>query len=241
MSDIQIKKVKKAAIDGEDWDTVNANMTVFTGHDKGLEYLETKKVITRAYDKIVKRLMNGSKFYSFNNELPKGESMEVRNNYMRSIYLMIAMIQLRNASRISEACAGFYRFIKEGFDKNILVKISKSEAIRYKNGKKYVTKARFRKMMFPSGWIKKKIPIEEISAALGSVKRKTMMKRVLDYVRNNHKINTHSLRYATINYLISEKKLPANIVSKYVGHSSLNTILTYTQTKQCDKIFDIDM
>jgi integrase len=235
MAGIRIKKTKKPVVQNEDLDIVNTDMDVFSGHDKGLDYVETKKKLTKAYGRIVSALKIGKDFFPFN------EEREVRMNYVRLIYLMIAMIQLRNASRISEACSGFYQFVKDGFNKNVVVKISKSEATKYKNGKQYKTKARYRKIMFPSKWINVRAPTKELAEALKTINKKTMMKRVLDYVRYNHKINTHSLRYATINYLITEKKIPANIVSKYVGHTSLNTILTYTQNKQCDKIFDMDM
>lgn len=48
--------------------------------------------------------------------------------------------------------------------------------------------------------------------------------------------NTHSLRYALINYLAIEKKTPINLVSKLVRHKNMNQILTYTQNKHVDEL-----
>lgn len=205
-----------------------------SGHDKGLDYIETKELLINKYKDLVEEEF----------QLEKDESNYVtrRNAILtKLIYLLIAMTQLRNGSRISEACGSFYKFVDKGFDKKVVVKISKSEAVKYRQGKKVLTKARFRKMMFPERWVKVDLPMDDVLAILGRIRKERMMKRVLDYLRMHLNINTHSLRYATINYLINVEKLPPNIVSKYVGHSSMSTILTYTQNKNCDKIFDLKM
>ena len=53
---------------------------------------------------------------------------------------------------------------------------------------------------------------------------KLKKKRVLDYLLRYFECNTHSLRYACINYLIYEKNLPLNTVAKLVGHVGLNQL-----------------
>ncbi len=63
---------------------------------------------------------------------------------------------------------------------------------------------------------------------------------VLNYMLRNFQCNTHSLRYAYINYMLYDKKQQMAIVAKFVGHSNLNQLMRYTQNKEVDKMFDID-
>lgn len=162
----------------------------------------------------------------------------------RIAYLIIACIQLRNGSRISEAVKAFVLFCKVGKDKRAMVKISKSDTSRIgKDGKKRKAKARFRELMYPDTWIVDKIfdDIKNNKSLMTFINNKQTKKRVLDYLSNNFECNTHSLRYAFINYMIYEKKRPLNDVAKFVGHVNTNQLTTYTQIKNTNKIFDIDM
>lgn len=154
------------------------------------------------------------------------------------------MIQLRCGSRISEACSAFVLFCKKGFDCKVTVKIAKSETTKYKTvGKKkqlITTKARFRNMIFPE-WVDASELRADLCERLKDIPFDKLKKRVLDYLLRYFNCNTHSLRYACINYLIYEKNLPLNTVAKLVGHVGLNQLTTYTQQKNVDKVFDIDM
>ena len=97
-------------------------------------------------------------------------------------------------------------------------------------------------MMWPS-WIPIRIydmlidnkDVEEL------IKCGRLKKRVLDYLLINFSCNTHSLRYAFINYMIYVKKRPINDVAKFVGHANVSQMVTYTQTKNSNQMFDLDV
>lgn len=210
---------------------INTKGQVSTGFDKGLDYLPTKQKLINTYNKTTEQL----------NNLDPEDKVYTRKKKVivtKLIYQLIAMIQLANGSRISEAVKFFILYLSEdGKNNTLTIKISKSESTKYKNGEEYVTKPRFRKMKMID-WVKL-LDLQEYADALVDKDIERLMKRVLDYLRNHFGFNTHSLRYACINYLIYSEKIPLNSVAKYVGHCDLGQITTYTQAKNCEKIFDL--
>jgi hypothetical protein len=198
------------------------------GFDRDIDYIDIKK-------KLIKEVKCNYDNYISN---PRNVALG------RLIYGIIACIQLRNGSRISEAVKSFYLFNKRGIDSRVTVKISKSDAIKTKkDGTKKKLKPRFREIMFPDTWFDKHIfnviaDCEETNKFLTNTRLK---KRVLDYLLNNFNCNTHSLRYAFINYMLYDKKRPMNDVAKFVGHVNTNQLTTYTQLKNTNKIFDLDI
>ncbi len=237
------------------------------GFDRNVDYLTMKKSFIDAYNEYYDHYFE--KFDSTKVKDPT--SFNPGRDLNKLIYVIISMIQLRNGSRISEAVKAFIQFLStNSFDlkedissilsKKVIVKISKSEKKFYDKNTHRVktTKPRFRKMMFPYHWIQHK-PLENpfkideddkrnkadftsllirISQGYDQFKLK---KNVLDYLLKYHKCNTHSLRYAFINYMIYDKKNDISSVAKFVGHANLNQIVRYTQQKNSDKLFDIDM
>ena len=211
---------------------INTAGALSMGFDKGIDYEPMKEKLISTYKDVVSQL----------NQLDKGDEAYDRRKKMiitNIIYLLISMIQLGNGSRISEAVKFFILFVFENAEKDeLIIKISKSESTKKdKEGKQYVTKPRFRKMHMVD-WIDL-FDVEEIKKVLENKDIKRLTKRVLDYMRNHFNCNTHSLRYACINNLIYDEKMPLNSVAKYVGHSSLGQITRYTQNKNCEKIFNI--
>ena len=170
------------------------------------------------------------------------ENENKRMTVCRLVYNIIALIQLKNGSRISEAVRAFTIFINKGIQNKIIVRISKTGAIKImKNGIKKRAKVRYRKMIWPS-WISDKSYnlLREHDIVKYLIKTNRLKKRVLDYLSRNFECNTHSLRYACINFMINDKKIPINVVSKYVGHGNVQQMITYTQQKHVDSIFDLD-
>jgi len=158
-------------------------------------------------------------------------------------YIVIALLQLRNGSRISEAVKAFIKFINDGINRRVTVKISKTDAIKVtKNGEKKRSKARFREMMWPK-WIPSEIfdLLSDNKEVDKLIKSNRLKKRVLDYLLINFKCNTHSLRYAFINYMIYVKKRPINDVAKFVGHANVSQMVAYTQIKNSNQIFELDI
>jgi hypothetical protein len=169
------------------------------------------------------------------------------------IYILISMIQLRNGSRISEAIDAFKLFLDNGIKDKVVVKIAKSGAIKYKKGldgkydknEKFLTKERFRKMMFPENWIDTS-NIDELfkklkESHIDTINSDIIRINIVGFMKKHFKTNTHSLRYAFINYMIYTQKRPLNDVAKFVGHVNVNQLVTYTQQKNCEQIFDLDI
>jgi integrase len=206
------------------------NSDINKGFDKGIDYLTIKEQFINELNKIY-QLIDDSDYYD--NKINKN----------KLIYLIISMIQLRNGSRISEACSAFREFIIKGiYGNRIVVKIAKSSGMKFNRTKKkkILMKARYRQMMFPK-WIDTKIIDCFKNSHNDFINEERLRKRVLDYLLKNFDCNTHSLRYAYINYMLMIKKTPMNIVSKFVGHTTVSQLVTYTQNKNVEALFDEDM
>jgi len=205
------------------------------GYDRGADYLDMKSKLITDFTATYNRYVHNK------NKTRVGNTL---------IYIIVAMIQLRNGSRIIEAVNALRNFTINGCDDLTVVKIAKSGGIKYKTvdgvTKKVQSKVKFRKMMFPEAWISVNHKIKIIKKLKVSHQKvfdkpdKIIKKRVYSYLLRKYKINTHSLRYAFINHMIHEEKTPLNEVAKFVGHSSIDQIVRYTQQKQCDKIFKMD-
>lgn len=208
-----------------------------TGFDRGVDFTKKKDEFIREFDSTV----------SLINDLDEGDRyyMSKRKKiFNKLIYLAISMIQLCNGSRISEACNAFKQFLSlDKYDEKVIVKIAKSQSIKYKkSGEKYTTKARYRALIFPSKWFRIMDEIKYgMNEHIGLIDDAILKKRVLDYLLNNHECNTHSLRYAYINHMLYTLKKEPSLVAKHVGHSNLNQIVRYTQQKESQKLFELDI
>lgn len=198
-----------------------------SGFDRGLDYEDTKNLLMKKYEEI-----------EF-----KSQSAEITDKrrliYIRQlIYLLIAMTQLRNACRISESVRAFIKYKNDNeFTNKVIVKISKSDASKKnKDGKMFKPKARFRNIVFQD-WVA--IDQDRILKVLKTMPMNRCRQRTLDFLLK-FGWNTHSLRYARINYLLNTKKMDPTTVSKYIGHSSINTLIIYCQKKNVDKMDDVD-
>lgn len=173
------------------------------------------------------------------------------------IFIMIEMVQLRNGSRITEAINAFKQFSENGTAEMVMVKVCKSEARKMawvlskdkktKELKEITTKPRYRKMMFPLTWIKEKVKnIDSLIAQVIKIHptlldNPLLKSGVRKYMQRHHGTNTHSLRYAFINYLLYEKERPISDVAKFVGHVNVDQMVRYTQQKNSDQIFYLEM
>lgn len=131
-------------------------------------------------------------------------------------------MQLQNGSRISETIEAVRKFILDPESKVAVIKIAKR-----KDGFK-------RKILLPE-LITKEI-LERIKPQIKNNTIEELSKKIRMFLNRHYGWNTHSLRYALINYLAIEKKTPINLVSKLVGHKNMNQLLTYTQNKHVDEL-----
>lgn len=207
-----------------------------SGFDRGVDYKSMKQKFINEYEK----LSNVYTSLDENDRWYRSKRKKVCNNI---IYLLISMIQLSNGSRVSEAVNAFRLFLKQGLNEKVIVKIAKSKATKIKDGKQFTTKTRYRKIKFPNKWI----DIDHIfNPGLDILKEYAdnilnLEKYTLNYMLRNHDCNTHSLRYAFINYMLYDQKKEMTIVAKFVGHSNIQQLIRYTQNKETDKLFDLDI
>jgi integrase len=128
-------------------------------------------------------------------------------------YLIIALVQLRNGSRISEAIRAFKEWVRTS-KTELYVRVSKKK------------REELRLVVIPSEVLQYRL----LCVDLLDVSDRALRERVRAALYYHLKINTHSLRYAFITYLLRSGVNPA-IVSKIVKHSRLDTLLTYVQER----------
>jgi len=133
-------------------------------------------------------------------------------------YLIICLIQLRNGSRISEAIRGFKEWVKNN-KTELYIPVSKKKKIET------------RLMVIPSEVLNYRLYCVDLL----DINDKVLRERVRATLYYYFKINTHSLRYAFITYLLRSNVNPA-IVSKLLKHSKLDTLLHYVQVKEAESV-----
>jgi len=133
-------------------------------------------------------------------------------------YLVIALIQLRNGSRISEAIRSFKEWVRSS-KTEIYVRVSKKKRVED------------RLMIIPSEVEQYRLTCVELL----DISDKAIRERVRATLYYYFKTNTHSLRYAFITYLLRSGVNPA-LVSKLIRHSRLDTLMHYIQVKESDRV-----
>jgi integrase len=133
-------------------------------------------------------------------------------------YLIIALIQLRNGARISESIRAFKEWVKTGKNE-IYVRVSKKKRVED------------RLMIIPSEVEQYRLNCVDLIDTPDIYLRNRVRWSLWYYF----KINTHSLRYAFITYLLKIGVNPA-IVSKLIRHSRLDTLMHYIQVKESDNV-----
>lgn len=201
------------------------------GFDRNVDYNEMKDRLIKKYKELQLELVEMDTL--------KDKRKKIVENQI--IYCLVAMIQLKNGCRILEGCKAIKLFFeKEDLKNKILVKLAKSECTKKnKEGETFVTKARFRKVQFPFGWVDFEIT-EDFKKRLSNIEVINLKQRVLDYLLKYFDCNTHSLRYAFIGYMLYEKHVEMPLVSKFVGHKDVSMLVRYTQNKKADEIFDLN-
>jgi len=137
-------------------------------------------------------------------------------------YLVIATIQLRNGLRASESIEAFFNFLNNNYINENGKKIT-SVKIRKKRNEEY------REVIYPEC-----IPFEIINF-LKKFKLTISDKSYEMFCIRKLNVNSHSLRYARITYLVL-KGINPSLIAKITGHSKLDFILEYTQEEIARKI-----
>jgi len=174
--------------------TVASRLESVKGWDKGISF-------DYAYQRILSRLRNPG-----------------RTN---PCYALIALIQLANGSRASEAVRAFQQYLKTR-EAKLSVKLSKKKT------------AAERLMVIPQT-----VQRADVSACIDMavVDEKRLTLRYKVWVKRNLGLNSHSLRYAFVTHLVAAGLEPT-IVAKITGHSKLDFILHYTQRKRAEGLLE---
>ena len=206
-------------------------------------FKDIKKDLIESYNVIYTKLLNFDELSEYDRKKVPG----------KLVYILIALLQLRNGCRICEAVNAFNEYMKHRkFDQQIEIKIAKSVKKKtvlvegVKTDK--LTKIRYRPVQFiDKDWVpelfKNKKILDIISNYILALPKgiSCLKQRVRDYLTTYHSCNTHSIRFALINKLLVEDKMPPDMIAKFVGHSNTSQIYTYTQKISVQKIFDIKL
>jgi integrase len=136
--------------------------------------------------------------------------MEKSRNDKEYTYWAILLVQLVNGARIGEAVNGVYEFARTG-KREVRVRVEKQK------------QENLRLIVIPEMIDYKRVVWLENERKLRKLKN-----RVIMWLRNKMRLNTHSLRYLFISYL-ARKGVSAQEIAKITGHKNLNHILHYTR------------
>jgi integrase len=190
-----------------------------------MKKLKKKKIISENLNGTFDKGLNYSDAHKvFTDEIIELTNQDYLNLHelKKLAYLVISLIQLQNGSRISETLNAMKQFIRDLNCKVAVITIAKR-----KDGFR-------RKILLPDS-VDSQL-IERIKPVIYDNTNEELSKKIRMFLTRHYGWNTHSLRYALINYLAIEKKVPVNLVSKLVGHKNMNQLLTYTQNKHVDEL-----
>ncbi|MEO3994088.1 MAG: tyrosine-type recombinase/integrase [Desulfurococcaceae archaeon TW002] len=140
----------------------------------------------------------------------------VKRKLIKRCYDSVLLVQLRNGARISEAVAAYLQFLSN----------------RGRRQEVFVAKHR-------DGTRRLIVVPEEVLACheFASIPVDKLIHRIKNYSIREYGINTHSLRYAFVTFLI-EKGVNPVLVAKITQHKNIRHLLTYTQQKAADQLLE---
>jgi len=146
------------------------------------------------------------------------EMARTRDSDLKSYcYWAIALVQLKNGARISEAIEGFLKALATG-SREVEVRVRKSKD---KTRLIVIPKAVELK---PCKWLLEEDPLD-------------IRERVRVYLWRKG-LNTHSLRYAFITEL-SSRGLPPQLIASITKHSDLDMITRYIQSREARELLEL--
>jgi integrase len=173
--------------------------------DKGADYVAT-------YQRIV---------YYLNREYERAQKLHKPGGKRVPgyCYAAVLLIQLKNAARISEAVRAFREYL-----------VTRKTEVEVQVSKK--RKKEYRLMVIPEELLEL-----DCTMCLGLLERpeNSVVDVAKHYARKKLKLNTHSLRYSRITYLL-RRGVDSAVIAKITHHSNVNFIRTYTQQKLADEI-----
>jgi len=132
-----------------------------------------------------------------------GSNLDIK----RFLYYAIALLQVTNGLRSSEAIKGLQLFLKKK-EKEINIIAGKSKLERW--------------VIIPPLLMEYYDELKKYSEIIKNIRKQSYY----NFIKNNLKINPHSLRYTFINYMISKGIEPEKVVV-YMGYSSFKHMINY--------------
>jgi site-specific recombinase XerD len=156
------------------------------------------------FKETLKRLLAFKKWVRSSPEMTETRRLQLRN-------VNILLLALLNGLRISEAIECYYRWLENPSAKEYVVKVAKSKKEKYR-------------VCVAEG-------LDSVDHRLTKDLKRPAPNNIESWTIQHFKFNTHSLRYAFINYMLQQGYDPAT-VSRIIAHSKLETLLSYIQEKR---------
>lgn len=147
----------------------------------------------------------------------------------KQIWIATAITQLKNGSRAGESVYAIVKWAETG-EEILSVPIEKRKnAYRQMNMPKICKKDLREKYL---QWFKEK---NVSTNDPQSIKKLTKQYKVA--MITQHKINTHSLRYCFVTYMLNQG-VESALISKVIGHASTQHLIKYVQERKANEILN---
>jgi site-specific recombinase XerD len=156
------------------------------------------------FKETLKKLLAFKKWVRSSPEMTGTRRVQLRN-------VNILLLALLNGLRISEAIECYYKWLENPTVKEIAVKVAKSKKDKHR-------------VCVVEG-------LDAVDHKYTKHLDRPTPNNLQVWTVQHFKFNTHSLRYAFINYMLQQGYDPAT-VSKIIAHSRLETIMSYVQEKR---------
>jgi integrase len=144
--------------------------------------------------------------------------LQIKSRGFAKCCVVIVLTALKNSSRIEETIEAFKEFLKTS-KVGICIHVKKHK------------KDYYRLMTMPKELIEENLTT--CTKLLG--KDRDVIWQMSISICQKARINTHSLRYTFITYML-RKGVSPSIIAAIMGHKNLNIILKYTKRKEAEKV-----
>jgi site-specific recombinase XerD len=156
------------------------------------------------FKETLKKLLAFKRWVRSSPEMTGNRRVQLRN-------VNILLLALLNGLRISEAIECYYKWLENPAVKEMAVKVAKSKKDKYR-------------VCVTEG-------LDAVDHEYTKHLDRPTPNNLQVWTIQHFKFNTHSLRYAFINYMLQQGYDPAT-VSKIIAHSRLETLMSYIQEKR---------
>lgn len=147
----------------------------------------------------------------------------------KKLWVLLALVQLRNGCRAGEAVYAVVKWVETGERKLTIPVEKRKEAFREIIIPKYVDED-----------MRKKVAEYLTKRGITSANKEKLLKFMINYktcLLMEYGVNSHSLRYAFVTFLL-EKGVESALVAKIIGHRSTQNLLRYVQEKKANEILE---